>query len=241
MSATPAFRSSRCTHYRYRYSECSSCFDACPHEAIDLSDEGITIKTADCQNCSLCAAACPTEALVSENLQKVEVLKRTIKLTDVTFACAPSQATGDEIVPCLGGLDAPMLALLLSRGIKVSLAGTHHCAECPHGSRGRRMIDAQLEAIELLHSNVGNDQWSAVKLPEIIDSESPVTEHDPTRRHFFRRFVGYGTDQLVRAATDAEQQAVPLKADAKCCKSCLMPSRPNRPLYPRTRLFLSPG
>lgn len=212
MLATPAFRSSRCTRYRYRYSECSLCLSACPHEAIALTEEGIGIKTSDCQNCSLCAAACPTEALVADNLQKVEILKRAVKLSEVTFSCATSQSKGDEIVPCLGGLDAAMLALLLSRGIAVSLAGTHHCADCPHGSRGRGMVEGLMEAIELLRSNVGNEQWPAITLRANDSTKPTEAEHDPSRRHFFRRFVGRGADQLVQPVTAAEQQPIPLKA-----------------------------
>ncbi|MEO8332023.1 MAG: 4Fe-4S dicluster domain-containing protein [Gallionella sp.] len=212
MLAFPEFRATRCTRYRYRYNECSACADSCPHEAIDLSDEGISIKTADCQNCSLCAAACPTEALVADNLQKVEVLKRVVKLTAVTFACAPSQASGDEIVPCLGGLDAATLALLLSRGVTVALAGSHHCATCAHGSHGQGMMDAHLEAVELLRAKVGNEKWAEIKLLGSDTADSSKTEHDPVRRHFFRRFVGRGTDELARSISPNENQPAPLKA-----------------------------
>ena len=41
----PEFRAPHCTRYRYRYSECRRCADACPHNAIGLSDEGVTIGT----------------------------------------------------------------------------------------------------------------------------------------------------------------------------------------------------
>ena len=56
-------RATHCTRYRYRYSECRRCADACPHEAIELTDEGVSVSDADCRQCALCAAACPTEAL----------------------------------------------------------------------------------------------------------------------------------------------------------------------------------
>src|SRR4030065_691824 len=124
MLTQPEYRASRCTHFRYRYSGCSRCADVVPHEAVALSDEGIKISAAACQTCALCAAACPTEALLADNLPRIEVLKRTAKRPEVIFACAPSELQGDEIVPCLGGLDAAMLAYLANRGAAVTLAGT---------------------------------------------------------------------------------------------------------------------
>ncbi|TRZ96361.1 MAG: 4Fe-4S ferredoxin, partial [Rhodocyclaceae bacterium] len=41
--ATPEFRASHCVRYRYRYSECARCLNACPHDAISLTDTGAAI------------------------------------------------------------------------------------------------------------------------------------------------------------------------------------------------------
>lgn len=212
MLSQPEYRASRCTRFRYRYSACSCCADACPHEAVELNDEGIKISAAACQNCALCAAACPTEALLADNLPRIEVLKRVAKRPEVTFACAPSEFKGDEVVPCLGALDAAMLAYLASRGIVVILAGTQHCSECVHGARGEARLGLNLEAVEVLRSNAGNDRWVDIVVPDESESGPGKAEHNPSRRHLFRRFVGRGADQLTRPVSASEARPVPLKA-----------------------------
>ena len=212
MLTQPEYRATRCTRYRYRYSECSRCAEACPHEAVELSDEGIRISASACRNCALCAAACPTEALLADNLPRIEILKRAAKLPEVTFACAPSELKGDEIVPCLGGLDAEMLAYLSSRGVAVTLAGTRHCAECPHGAQGEERLGLNLEAVEALRGSVGSDKWAEFSVPDENETEQGKAGHDPSRRHLFRRFVGRGADQLIHPVSAAEAHPVPLKA-----------------------------
>ncbi|MDD5241833.1 MAG: 4Fe-4S binding protein [Sulfuricella sp.] len=212
MLTQPEYRATRCTRYRYRYSECSRCAGACPHEAVALSDEGITINPSVCRNCALCAAACPTEAILPDNLPRIEILKRAVKLPEVTFACAPSGIKGDEIVPCLGGLDAAMLAYLAGRGVAVTLAGAHHCTECPHGAQGEARLGFSLNAVEVLRGIVGNDKWAEISVPEGSETEAGKAGHNSSRRHLFRRFVGRGADQMMRPISATEQQPVPLKA-----------------------------
>jgi ferredoxin len=212
MLTQPEFRASRCTRFRYRYSACSRCADACLHEAVELSDEGIKISAAACRNCALCAAACPTEALLADKLPRIEVLKRAAKLPEVRFACAPSQLDGDEIVPCLGALDSSMLAYLASRGIAVTLAGARHCADCLHGARGEARLGLNLEAVEALRRSVGSARWADIAVPDEDESERGKAEHNPARRHLFRRFVGHGAEQLTRPVSASETQPVPLKA-----------------------------
>lgn len=212
MLTQPEYRASRCTRFRYRYSGCSRCADACPHEAVELSDEGIKISAEACQNCALCAAVCPTEALLADNLPRIEVLRRTTKRPEVTFACAPSECKGNEIVPCLGALDVSMLAYLVSRGVAVTLAGTQHCAECIHGSSGEARLGLNLEVVDSLRRVVGNDKWAEISVPDESDSDPGKIEHNPSRRHLFRRFVGRGADQLTRPVSVSEAPPVPLKA-----------------------------
>jgi ferredoxin len=204
-AAYPEFRQTRCTRYRFRYSECRRCADACPHDAIGLSDEGASVDVARCQNCGLCSSACRTGAWNTGNVPRVELLKQAIKAPRWSFACAPSGATAEAIVPCLGALDATMLAYLGKRGIPVELRGSEHCVRCAHGAKGAAQIDANLEATTMLREAAG-EAWAAVT----VAASSPESPARPTafvagRRQLFRRLLG-------RAATEVQRMAEPVVA-----------------------------
>lgn len=204
-AAYPEFRQTRCTRYRFRYSECRRCADACPHDAIGYSDEGASVDLARCQNCGLCATACRTGAWNAGNVPRVELLKQAIKATQWSFACAPSGAAADAIVPCLGALDATMLAYLGKRGIPVELRGAEHCGECAHGAKGAAQIDANLEATAMLREASG-ETWAAVTVAAApTENRASVAGFAPGRRQLFRRLVG-------RAATEVRQAAEPVIA-----------------------------
>lgn len=211
MQITPEFRRERCVRYRYSYSACSRCREACPHEAITLSGEGATVAPASCQNCALCVAACPTEAWSAENLPHIELLKQATNGSHFTFACAPSQADGDARVPCLGALDATLLAYLANRGISVELKGSWHCGKCPHGAKGEAMREFAQEGLECLRSGIGNEKWSPVVLtePEVAEKTPQI---NASRRQLFRRFAGRAVAEVARLDEPVQPAPAPLKA-----------------------------
>jgi Fe-S-cluster-containing hydrogenase component 2 len=204
----PEFRAAHCTRFRYRYSECHRCADACPHQAIELSDEGVTVSGAACRHCALCAAVCPTEALMARDAAPIDLLRRAVKLGSARIACAPSGQKGDEILPCLGALGAATLALLASRGIPVVLAGASYCAKCPHGSTGASALALNLDGARILRDAAGNEGWADVTLADDGDAPARSTGHDDERRQLFRRFLSPGD----KAILPADVQSVPLKA-----------------------------
>ncbi|HEX4944892.1 MAG TPA: 4Fe-4S dicluster domain-containing protein [Usitatibacteraceae bacterium] len=209
----PELHQSRCTRYRFRYSECRRCADACPHDAIAFSDEGASIDAARCRNCALCTSACRTGAWESPEVPRVDLLKRAIKAPAWSFACAPSGAEADAVVPCLGALDAAMLAYLGKRGIPVELRGMGRCASCEHGERGAAMIEVQLEAVDLL-GRASGEQWAQITIAEAEPAERPApTAFAPGRRHLFRRILGGVATEVREAAKPvASAEAVPAKA-----------------------------
>lgn len=44
--------------------QCGTCVDRCPMEALSLTDEGIVVDRDRCIGCGVCAAGCPTGSLV---------------------------------------------------------------------------------------------------------------------------------------------------------------------------------
>jgi len=208
--AYPQFRSSQCTRYRYRYSECSRCADACPHEAIELSDEGATLDAARCQNCALCISACRTGAWDSASFRPIELLRQAIKQETFSFACAPSGLSADAVVPCLGAIDAATLAYLAKRRIPVSLYGAGHCADCAHAPRGAAQLALNLEGCIALGAAAAPTKDAPWTPPTVASDPQPERGRKeagfaPSRRQLFRRLIGRGVDELA-------QDAAPLDA-----------------------------
>lgn len=210
--SAPAFRAERCVRYRYRYSACRRCLDACPHEAVELLDEGIRLDPARCQNCALCTAACPTAALGADNLPRLDLLRRAIKTDRFSVACAPSGDDADTVVPCLGALDAAMLAYLAKRRIAVKLRGSRHCGECAHGAKGEALLAAHLAAADALEDAAAPEDWRAACLAEAPTPSDSATDFRAGRRQLFRRLIGRGVDAVACAATPAAEQAVEAQA-----------------------------
>lgn len=208
----PEFRSARCVRFRYRYSECDRCLEACPHGAVELSDKGIEITQERCQNCGLCASACRTGALTAADLPRIPILKHAIGRTRFSFACAPSGLEGDAVVPCLGAIEAAMLAYLAKRGIETELRGSHHCAACAHGATGARELALHLEGVEQLAQAALPEEW---KLPVALQphlAKEAGAGFTPARRQLFRRLVGRGVDVFSGPAAPGAEMPAPEKA-----------------------------
>jgi ferredoxin len=213
----PEFRNPRCTRYRFRYSECRRCADACPHEAIALSDSGAVLDEARCQNCGLCISACHTGAWASESYKPIDLLRVAIKQAAYSIACAPSGLAADAVVPCLGAVDAAMIAYLGKRRIQLTLVGSGHCGECAHGARGAAQLDVNLDAAAQLRAVGEMDEpelkWAAVATPAAGEAAKPAPLHTG-RRQLFRRLVGRGVDALAAggAPPPPAQTPIPDKA-----------------------------
>lgn len=208
MLSTPIFRDERCVRYRYRYSECNHCAEACPHDAVRLHDAGIEIDSALCQNCALCAVVCPTEALSEKSITTPALFDISAGKKQLAIACAPSEARGDAIVPCLGAVGAETLAAFSRQGVTVEFAGAEHCAECAHASKGVDLMRGHVAARNALVGTIGNEQWASLTWRD--DKNRTAVGHQASRRHLFRRLVGRGLDQVVQAGEEIPPP--PLKA-----------------------------
>ena len=94
MSAVPEVLATRCVRYRFRYSDCRRCAEACPHEAIRLSDEGAAIAGERCCGCGLCVAACRTETFATPSLSPLALIEKARGRNTLCIACAPSDLLG---------------------------------------------------------------------------------------------------------------------------------------------------
>lgn len=210
----PELHATRCVRYRYRYSECARCVDACPHQAIELSDSGASLVAGKCQNCALCVSACHTGAWSAAAFKPIDLLRLAIKAERFSVACAPSGRAADAVVPCLGGLDACTLAYLEKRGLPLSLHGTAHCPDCAHAPKGEEQLAANLEALAELRRAAAPEVWRETRIADDGTEAAPQAQRFAAgRRHLFRRLIGRGVDELAAAgAPQALPQVAPDKA-----------------------------
>jgi len=209
MLTLPEFRAERCVRYRYSYSACSRCSDACPHAAIKLSNEGVEVLADHCKSCALCAGVCPTEALAVKNISAEQLLKQAGDVKQMTVACAPSAAKGDAVVPCLGAINPMVLAEFARRGIALKLAGISHCDTCINAPQGPALIETNLSAYRLLCGIAEPEPWVELEMQSAEAAPSVQEEHITSRRDLFRRIVSHGTDVV---SGKLEQASAPLKA-----------------------------
>lgn len=195
----PEFRGARCVRYRYRYSECARCLDACPHDAITLSDTGAAIDADRCRNCALCVSACRTGAFAAANFKPIDMLRQAIKAEHFRIACSPSGHEADAIVPCLGALDASLLAYLEKRRLPTTLVGASLCTDCAHGAKGAAQLAANLEAVAELRA-AAPDAWLPI---EVVEDAPAAPDEKPrfasNRRHLFRCLLRRGVDEIASA------------------------------------------
>ncbi|WP_298830580.1 4Fe-4S binding protein [uncultured Piscinibacter sp.] len=212
MSAVPEIQASRCVRYRFRYSACQRCEQACPHDAIVLSDEGAVIASERCRHCGLCVGACRTEAFTDASLSPMALIDQARGRSSFSFACAPSGADADAVVPCLGALGPALLAFLVKQGTALHLAGSDHCADCSHGARGSEQLAASLDAVESLRVADDTGSWAGVSLVQRQSTGAGQSDdRRAARRQFFRRLARVGENAAQRGAA-ARAAAAPLRA-----------------------------
>jgi len=202
MLSGPSFKAERCVRYRYTYSECNRCAEACPYQAIRFFEAGVEVMADLCKSCALCVAACPTEALTEQSVSAKSLLGIASDENHITIACAPSGAWGDAFVPCLGAVNPVVLADLSRRGIAVQLAGTGHCELCLHAAKGPDLLRLHLAAREALCSAEGTEEWATLTLKD-AEAQISVKEDDghiASRRDLFRRIIGRGIDVMTEVA-----------------------------------------
>jgi ferredoxin len=211
----PDFRAAACTRFRYRYSECRRCADACPHDAIELSDQGASLLAGACKECGLCISACHTQAWSNPGFNPIELLREAIKRPAWRMACEPSGCEGDARVPCLGAIDASWLAYMSRRRIPVSLQGADHCKSCAHGRTGEAQLQLNLQAVAMLRdaAKLGADElepaadWvmpalaDDARTPKARDRDIRKSRGADERRALFRR--------VFRRSGDSESAPVP--------------------------------
>lgn len=187
----PELRQERCTHFRYRYSSCNRCIEQCPHQALEVSDKGVSLIPQNCTGCALCSASCPTGVFLARNLPLSDIAKPNAE--SISIACNPSELEGDIKVPCLGAIDVSILASLKLRNIKFKLKGSHHCSQCAHAPYGEQRLYAILDALSYVFMISEDEAWSLLERDDVKEV-SGLDRNRSERRQFFRRWLAQGSE-----------------------------------------------
>jgi len=62
-----SFDKLKCLRNEYLYNDCQECIDICPHDAMVIEKQKLTLVSDECTACASCIGGCPTEALSLEN------------------------------------------------------------------------------------------------------------------------------------------------------------------------------
>ncbi|HET9027268.1 MAG TPA: 4Fe-4S binding protein [Trueperaceae bacterium] len=187
----PDYVADRCLVVRSGRDACSACFDACPHDAVRITD-AVELDAVDCTGCGLCIRACPSEALADPpRLQPGPALRCSKVAGDAPSVRCLAQLSGPDIVRLAGSADAVTLA----RGV---------CAGCTVGGADVPAVVARSSAdANALLAQHGRQLL--VNVQEVARLDAPVAHEHVSRRSL----LGSGVRRAMHGVADA---VAPLEA-----------------------------
>ena len=186
VDVAPRYEADRCIVVsRSSRSACSACYDACPHDAVRITNQ-VKIDPIDCSGCGLCVRACPSGALEST--------------TSFSGAAAMrcSQVKGSaQSVQCLAKLSPTDVLRLAAADGSVTL-GRGACDGCKIGSAAVPEVVAQTVAKAKQIADVqGRELKVEVKQTTRLENQAPG------ERMSRRQLLGGGVRGVKHATADA--------------------------------------
>jgi Fe-S-cluster-containing hydrogenase component 2 len=205
-----AFLSTACALVRAGAAACRACRDACPADAVELGDSGVTV-TNNCLGCGRCVGACPTGALSLGSLTGEGQLPAGDAVLAVECAKVPvaQHAGATQVVPCLGSLSPAHLLELVLDNPQRTLQLIEHgwCRDCAAGRGLDAVLTERLARVRELLRAAG---WPTARLPArrkrpLRRAKAPGASASTTdaprldRRRFFGQLAGQAAQALTAA------------------------------------------
>jgi ferredoxin len=197
----PKYTGTRCLVERQVVGGCDLCMQACPHDAVRITDR-VEIIEADCTGCGLCVQVCPTGALEYE----LPVMLNSLKSQGTTHSLAMgndrvntslkcSKVPGDSpTIPCLARVSPSMILASSAWGQKLTLI-RNDCSTCSlGGDTVPQAIENVLEIARAYRENIGAVVTEVVQygIDETTKLETPKPPEQPavhvSRRDAFNVF-----------------------------------------------------
>ena len=212
----------KCT--RYFASGCTICVDACPAEAIDITELSIDIGDS-CHGCGICAAACPVDAIVGVGFS-ADTLSATLA-EEGGLQCDLAQKidrTGTQAsIPCLAAIDPETIAAEVMTRDVVLKSGP--CEQCPIGSP--QTVDATIGRARKIVEMSGGTGSIELRHVELVEGSAPRRRPSSglSRRGMFDAdtYSSSGKSARRRLLEAAALPALPqVRAEDGCtgCEAC---------------------
>ncbi len=203
----------RCLNARVSIKYCTSCFDGCPRNAIELTDSGeIHLKPETCCECALCVSDCPTETFTHRNFDPVELIASVTTLinenAELHLYCQAGKAeqadANDLHIPCHGLLDDRLLIGLRHAGVnRLNIHGLEMCGSCPAQEGARRLVQTFEKTPPTLRDHFPSlHDISTGEALSIATSVKKVADTKKTQKPMDRRkFLDSAIKGVVNAVT----------------------------------------
>ena len=158
----PKYTGARCLVERQAVGGCDLCMQACPHDAVRISDR-VEIIEGDCTGCGLCVQACPTGALEYDLLPMLSSLKNqgtthSMAMGDdrINSSLKCSKVPGDSpTIECLARVSPSMVMASSAWGQKLTLI-RNDCNSCSLGGfTVPQAVENVLEITRAYRENIG--------------------------------------------------------------------------------------
>lgn len=199
-AAKVSFSRARCLRSRLNTNTCERCVSLCHSKALTITGRAVFFSEEKCTGCMVCVSACPNDAF-SFNSDLASLLSAVTNPQEeqpAILRCKRSRRPANAaVVPCLGLLSEPILAVLHSVAAQDVFLDGRHCSECENAPV-LNLLDGRIQSII---NKIGES--SHLKIRYFLGDSGEETDMGQQRRFFLhavtKSMVGLGRDAVADA------------------------------------------